>query len=117
MEEDETLELYDLHYSDLMALSASDHQSPPTSEKMEHLESVKSAIMKTLGPAGPGLLAINGVSKASILRQNLLPMARKLALLNNEDRKLVLKVFNFENEIKINCCFENVAYVFDEMTE
>ncbi|KAJ9547660.1 hypothetical protein OSB04_020203 [Centaurea solstitialis] len=102
MEEDETLELYRLHYSDLMALSSSDHHSPPlTPEKIEYLESVKSKIMETLGPSGPGLLAINGVPEASILRQTLLPMARKLALLNDDDRKLVLKDHGLGSDVPL----------------
>ena len=92
VEECETLELYDLHYSDLMALSSSDHQLPTTSETTPYLETVMTTIMKNLGPSGPGLLAITGVPKVSGLRQTLLPMARKLALLNSEDRKRVLKV-------------------------
>ncbi|KAI3773064.1 hypothetical protein L6452_04262 [Arctium lappa] len=101
MEEDETLELYDLHYSDLMALSSSDHKLPLTSENMEYLESVKIAIMKNLGPSGPGLLAITGVPNASILRRTLLPMARKLALLDNEDRKLVLKDHGLGSDVPL----------------
>ncbi|XP_024968476.1 uncharacterized protein LOC112507951 [Cynara cardunculus var. scolymus] len=100
-EEDETLELYDLHYSDLMALSSSDHQLSVTSEKMEYLESVKSTIMKNLGPSGPGLLAITGVPNASILRRTLLPMARKLALLKNEDRKLILKDHGLGSDVPL----------------
>nr|GEY41257.1 2-oxoglutarate (2OG) and Fe(II)-dependent oxygenase superfamily protein [Tanacetum cinerariifolium] len=48
-------------------------------------------IMKNLGPSGPGLLAVTGVPIASDLRETLLPLARKLALLNNDDRKRVLK--------------------------
>ncbi|KAL4572021.1 hypothetical protein LXL04_018789 [Taraxacum kok-saghyz] len=91
VEECENLELYDLHYSDLMALSSSDHQLPTTSETTPYLETVMTTIMKNLGPSGPGLLAITGVPKVSGLRQTLLPMARKLALLNSEDRKSVLK--------------------------
>nr|XP_043621290.1 uncharacterized protein LOC122593018 [Erigeron canadensis] len=104
MEEFETLELYELHYSDLVALSflsPLDDQSSPSSENMEYLESVMYKIMKNLGPSGPGLLAINGVPNASELRQILLPMARKLALLNNEDRKRVLKDHGLGSDVPL----------------
>ncbi|KVI12397.1 hypothetical protein Ccrd_009164 [Cynara cardunculus var. scolymus] len=79
----------------------SDHQLSVTSEKMEYLESVKSTIMKNLGPSGPGLLAITGVPNASILRRTLLPMARKLALLKNEDRKLILKDHGLGSDVPL----------------
>jgi len=48
--------------------------------------------MEALGPTGPGLLAITGVPNASNLRSHLLPLARSLALLPRETRKIVLKV-------------------------
>ncbi|KAI3783040.1 hypothetical protein L2E82_13102 [Cichorium intybus] len=101
MEEGETVELYDLRYSDLMALSSSDHQLPTTSKNIPYLESVMSKIMKNLGPSGPGLLAVTGVHNASALRQKLLPMARKLALLNNEDRKRVLKDHGLGSDVPL----------------
>lgn len=100
VEEGETLELYNLHYSDLMALSSSDQSLPTAYENMEYLESVMSTIMKNLGPSGPGLLAINGVPNSSVLRRTLLSMAPKLALLNHEDRKRLLKVFRMKLKCK-----------------
>ncbi|XP_076924676.1 uncharacterized protein LOC143587206 [Bidens hawaiensis] len=100
-EEVETLELYNLHYSDLMALSSSAHQLPTPYENNEHLESVMSTIMKNLGPSGPGLLAITGAPNASDLRRKLLSMARKLALLNNEDRKRVLKDHGLGSDVPL----------------
>lgn len=79
MEEAETIDLYELHYSDL--------SSPSTS-------TIVNSIMEALGPNGPGLLAITGVPNSSNLRSHLLPLARNLALLHRETRKLVLKVIN-----------------------
>ncbi|CAI9297268.1 unnamed protein product [Lactuca saligna] len=101
MEDGQTLELYDLHYSDLMALSSSDHRLPTTSENTSYLESVMTTVMKNLGPSGPGLLAVTGIPNASALRQTLLPMARKLALLNNEDRKHVLKDHGLGSDVPL----------------
>ncbi|KAD3068608.1 hypothetical protein R6Q59_017370 [Mikania micrantha] len=100
-EEGETLELYNLHYSDLMALSPSVHQLPTVYENSKYLESVMSTIIKNLGPLGPGLLAITGVPNASDLRRGLLPMARKLALLNNDDRKRVLKDHGLGSDVPL----------------
>ncbi|XP_076937896.1 uncharacterized protein LOC143605799 [Bidens hawaiensis] len=97
-EEIETLELYNLQYSDLMALSSSAHQLPTS---YEYLESVMSTIMKNLGPSSPGLLAITGVPDASDIRRKLLSMARKLALLNNEDRKRVLKDHGLGSDVPL----------------
>ncbi|XP_071719433.1 uncharacterized protein [Rutidosis leptorrhynchoides] len=97
VEEGETLELYHLHYSDLIALSSPDHQL----SNSDHLESVMTTIMKNLGPSGPGLLAITGVPNASHLRQTLLPMARKLALLNNQDQKRILKDHGLGSDVPL----------------
>ncbi|KAF5810646.1 putative isopenicillin N synthase [Helianthus annuus] len=100
-EEGETLELYNLHYSDLMTLSSSLDQFPTSYENNEYLESVMTTIMKNLGPSGPGLLAITGVPNASDLRPTLLPMAWKLALLNNDDRKRVLKDHGLGSDVPL----------------
>ncbi|KAK6164641.1 hypothetical protein DH2020_001505 [Rehmannia glutinosa] len=51
--------------------------------------------------AGPGLLSINGVPKARPLPQTLLPLARKLALLNNGDRKRILKDHNLGSDVPL----------------
>lgn len=74
MEEAETIDLYELQYSDL--------SSPSTSSMVD-------SIMEALEPTVPGLLA---VPIASNLRSHLLSLSRKLALLDLDTRKLVLKV-------------------------
>ena len=89
--EAETLEVYELSYSQLMLLSSGNVTSSAP-EQLDNVDSVISSLMETLGPAGPGLLAITGVPNASKLRKKLLPMARKLALLDPETRKSILKV-------------------------
>lgn len=88
----EVVELYELHYSDLLQLSSEKSLSDEFIEETQRLKSATRSVMKNLGPEGPGLLAITGVPEASNLRRTLLPLARKLALLNNEDRKRLLKV-------------------------
>ncbi|CAN0898447.1 hypothetical protein LINGRAHAP2_LOCUS19710 [Linum grandiflorum] len=101
MEEPEVLELYELHYSDLMLLYSestvspdlrNNHVSTPSpDDERRRLEMVRRKVMETLGPHGPGLLSITGVPWSCLLRSRLLPLAQKLALLDNERRKLILK--------------------------
>ncbi|KAK1420526.1 hypothetical protein QVD17_22197 [Tagetes erecta] len=95
-EESETLELYNLHYSDLMALSSSAHHLPT------QYKNIQSLIMKNLGPSGPGLLAITGVPNSSHLRRTLLSMAPNLALLTNQDhRKRLLKDHGLGSDVPL----------------
>lgn len=96
MEEAEVLELYELHYSDLMLLSSTITPSSLSlaEEERESLKLISRDIMEALGPTGPGLLSISGVPDASTLRRDLLPFARRLALLNPDDRKSILKVLS-----------------------
>ncbi|KAA8543279.1 hypothetical protein F0562_021226 [Nyssa sinensis] len=89
MEEGAILKPYELRFSDLMRLSSD--EVPSSLEEIERLESITRSVMENLGPTGPGLLAITGVPNASSLRRTLLPLARKLALLDTDDRKRVLK--------------------------
>ncbi|KAG5250564.1 2-oxoglutarate (2OG) and Fe(II)-dependent oxygenase superfamily [Salix suchowensis] len=65
--------------------------------------------METLGPTGPGLLSITGVPKASILRQRLLPLARKLALLDHDRRKHILKEHNLGSDVPLKNPDRNVS--------
>ncbi|XP_057965757.1 uncharacterized protein LOC131156246 isoform X1 [Malania oleifera] len=108
MEEAGILEPYELRYSDLMWLCSEDVSSPSSSpsssaaaEEIERVDSITRAIMDALGPAGPGLLTITGVPNASVLRHNLLPLASKLALLNNEDRKRILKEHGLGSDVPL----------------
>lgn len=94
MEDAAVLEPFELQYADLMLLSSLDRGSSSSSkEENKRLESITRTMMENLGPFGPGLLSITGVSKAYSLRHNLLPLASKLALLNDDNRKKILKVF------------------------
>lgn len=88
-EESQVLNLYDLRYSDLVLSSSS-------SEEVDRLDSVRREVMEAVGPTGPGLLAISGVPNASVLRRHL-PVARKLAFLDADHRKRILKVIS-------SCC-------------
>ncbi|KAL3849895.1 hypothetical protein ACJIZ3_011777 [Penstemon smallii] len=96
---EEIVELYELQYSDLKLLLPD--RKPPSYEEIERLELISETIIQNLGPGGPGLLSINGFPKARVLRQTLLPLARKLALLNNDDRKRILKEHNLGSDVPL----------------
>ncbi|KAK6141364.1 hypothetical protein DH2020_024914 [Rehmannia glutinosa] len=96
---EEILQLYEVQYSDLVTLMSD--QNPATVEEIERLELISKAILQNLGRDGPGLLSINGVPKARTLPQTLLPLARKLALLNNDDRKRILKDHNLGSDVPL----------------
>ncbi|KAL7151454.1 hypothetical protein ABFS83_04G032300 [Erythranthe nasuta] len=84
------LELYELQYSDLMKMCSD--QKPASNEEVERLKLISESIMQNLGRDGPGLLSIHGVPEARALPETLFPLARKLALLNDDHRKRILKL-------------------------
>ncbi|KAL6500518.1 hypothetical protein OROHE_025884 [Orobanche hederae] len=96
---EEILELYELQHSDLMTLLSD--QKPATIDEAVRLDLISKSIMQNLGPDGPGLISIDGVPKSRILGQNLLPMARKLSLLNSDDRKKILKDHNLGSDVPL----------------
>ncbi|CAA0832144.1 2-oxoglutarate (2OG) and Fe(II)-dependent oxygenase superfamily protein [Striga hermonthica] len=96
---EETLELYEVQHSDLISLSSD--QKTATMEEPQRLEIVSKSIMQNLGRDGPGLLSIVGVPNAQILARKLLPLARKLALLNNDERKKILKDHNLGSDVSL----------------
>ncbi|XP_057474988.1 uncharacterized protein LOC130763063 [Actinidia eriantha] len=96
------LEPYEVRFSDLMLLSSNKVSSPSfPSEEIERLESIARNVMENLGPSGPGLLTISGVPNASRLRRTLLPLARRLALLDVDDRKRVLKEHDLGSDVPL----------------
>ncbi|KAG6703560.1 hypothetical protein I3842_07G090400 [Carya illinoinensis] len=101
MEEAEVLELYEIQYSDLMLLSSKISSSSSLFEETDRLKLISRGIMEALGPAGPGLLSISGVLDASTLRRDLLPLARRLALLNPDERKRILKEHNLGSDVPL----------------
>ncbi|XP_031267065.1 uncharacterized protein LOC116125491 [Pistacia vera] len=109
MAEAEILELFELRYSDLKLLASSSSSSSSSKEDVERLETIRANIMESLGPRGPGLLSITGVPKASNLRRNLLPLARKLALLNPDHRKRIFKDHNLGSDVPLKNPERNVS--------
>ncbi|KAF8051651.1 hypothetical protein N665_1686s0006 [Sinapis alba] len=58
-------------------------------------------VMEALGPNGPGLLCITGVLGSALLRRKLLPMARKLALLDPDKRNRILKEHQLGSDVPL----------------
>ncbi|OVA03479.1 Oxoglutarate/iron-dependent dioxygenase [Macleaya cordata] len=99
--EAEIMEPFEIHYSDLVLLSSSSRISSYSKEELSRLESISETIMQTLGPSGPGLLAVTGVPRGCELRRTLLPLARKLSLLNNEDRRRILNEHRLGTDVSL----------------
>ncbi|XAR61172.1 hypothetical protein NMG60_11034801 [Bertholletia excelsa] len=93
------MEPYELRFSDLVRLSSDNVSS--SSGEIERLGSIARSIMENLGPTGPGLITITGVPDSGNLRRTLLPLARRLALLNAEDRKRVLKEHGLGSDVPL----------------
>lgn len=101
VEETEILQLYEVQYSDLKLISSDTESSSLTTQQNQRLESIKKTIMEALGHRGPGLLSVVNVPNASTLRHKLLPLARKLALLNPNQRKHILKEHNLGSDVPL----------------
>ncbi|GAA0157466.1 oxidoreductase [Lithospermum erythrorhizon] len=100
MEKPQVIQLYELPYADLVGLTSS---SPSTQspEEIQRLGKITRNVMECLGPTGPGLIGVSGVPEASRLRQRLLPLARKLSLLSNDQRKRILKEHNLGSDVPL----------------
>ncbi|XP_075491557.1 uncharacterized protein LOC142529801 [Primulina tabacum] len=96
---EDTMDLFQLQYSDLLQLSADEVSASPAENR--RLGLISDQIMHEIGTTGPGLLSVIGVPKARLLRQALLPLARKLAILGNEDRKRILKEYNLGSDVPL----------------
>ncbi|XP_017701668.2 uncharacterized protein LOC108510662 [Phoenix dactylifera] len=102
--EAEVLEPFELPFSDLLLLSSAASAPSRLSsspQELARLESLSAAVMQALGPSGAGLLSITGVPKAPALRRALLPLARKLALLDNKDRARILKEHGLGSDVPL----------------
>lgn len=85
--EAEILEPYQLSFSDLL--------------DQKRCQLISRNVMEALGPNGPGLLCITGVLGSALLRRKLLPMARKLALLDPDKRNRILKEQHLGSDVPL----------------
>ncbi|KAL1197613.1 hypothetical protein V5N11_007167 [Cardamine amara subsp. amara] len=98
MAEAEILQPFELSFSDLL-LSSRFHSSSPRDRK--RCQWISRNVMEALGPTGPGLLCITGVLGSALLRRKLLPMARKLALLDPDKRNRILKEHHLGSDVPL----------------
>ncbi|XP_078436291.1 2-oxoglutarate (2OG) and Fe(II)-dependent oxygenase superfamily protein [Wolffia australiana] len=107
MATEEILEPFELNFSDLLRFSSSplsDSSSP------DCLDSVYDGVMEALGPLGPGLLCVAGVPlDFNLLRQKILPLARKLALLSSGDRDRILKCHGLGSDVPLKNPYRTVS--------
>ncbi|KAK3407258.1 hypothetical protein EUGRSUZ_K03337 [Eucalyptus grandis] len=104
---------YELSYSDLVLLSSPRRRPlPPSSSpeaELSRLDTIKGSVMEALGPGGPGLLCVRDVPEAPALRRELLPLARRLALLDPERRRRVLQVHQLGTDVPMKDPHRNVS--------
>ncbi|XP_010512741.1 PREDICTED: uncharacterized protein LOC104788668 isoform X1 [Camelina sativa] len=105
MAETEILEPYQVSFLDLVRL-LSRFQSP---RDRKRFQCISRKVMSALGPTGPGLLCITGVLGSALLRRQLLPMARKLALLNPDKRVRILKEHHLGSDVSLKNPLRDVS--------
>ncbi|CAN6439652.1 unnamed protein product [Victoria cruziana] len=103
------LNAFELRYSDLVLLSSS--SSPPSMSvaSQEWLDSISRRVVETLGPGGHGLLAVTGVPNAGEISRKLLFFARKLALLDDDRRRRILKGHRLGTDVPLKDPDRNVS--------
>ncbi|CAL5039849.1 unnamed protein product [Urochloa decumbens] len=84
------LDIAELSFSDLALL-----QSPETPADDSRRRRVLDTVATELGRGGSGLLAIAEVPRVGALRRRLLPLSRRLALMDYPTRSQILKVTHF----------------------
>ncbi|EOA25915.1 hypothetical protein CARUB_v10019295mg [Capsella rubella] len=107
MAETEILEPYQLSLSDLLLWSSRFQSSSPRDRK--RCQCISRNVMSALGPSGPGLLCITGVLGSALLRRQLLPMARKLALLVPDKRIRILKEHHLGSDVSLKNPLRDVS--------
>ncbi|CAA7030448.1 unnamed protein product [Microthlaspi erraticum] len=96
--ESEILEPFELSLSDLRLFSRFHSSSRRDRSRCQW---ISRNVMEALGPTGPGLLCITGVLGSALLRRQLLPMARKLALLDPDKRIRLLKEHRLGSDVPL----------------
>ncbi|KAF0929265.1 hypothetical protein E2562_019587 [Oryza meyeriana var. granulata] len=89
------LDIADLPFSDLLLLNSPD--LPDDGRRGRLLATVASS----LGRGGYGLLAITNVPRAAALRRRLLPLARRLAVMDHPSRSQLLKKHGLGSDVPL----------------
>ncbi|CAD6254359.1 unnamed protein product [Miscanthus lutarioriparius] len=90
------LDIAELPFSDLVVLL-----SPETPADDGRFRRVVEAVATELGRGGSGLLAVAGVPRVGALRRRLLPLARRLALMDHPIRSQLLKKHGLGSDVPL----------------
>ncbi|PWZ28166.1 hypothetical protein Zm00014a_002896 [Zea mays] len=90
------LDIAELSFSDLVALL-----SPETLADDGRCRRVVDTVATELGRGGSGLLAIDGVPRVGALRRRLLPLARRVALMDHLTRSQLLKKHGLGSDVPL----------------
>ncbi|OEL37086.1 hypothetical protein BAE44_0001895 [Dichanthelium oligosanthes] len=90
------LDIAELPFADLLLL-----HSPETPSDDPRRRRVLDAVATELGRGGSGLLAIAGVPRVAALRRRLLPLSRRLALMDHPTRSQILKKHGLGSDVPL----------------
>ncbi|KAI5021025.1 hypothetical protein ZWY2020_054435 [Hordeum vulgare] len=104
-----TLDIDDIPFADLLlillppeeaAAASGDHDDDEAEDGRRRR--LLATVWAALGPGGAGLLAVSGVPRAASLRRRLLPLARRLALMDHPSRAHLLKKHGLGSDVPLN---------------
>uniref|UniRef100_A0A0D9XIJ2 Isopenicillin N synthase-like Fe(2+) 2OG dioxygenase domain-containing protein n=1 Tax=Leersia perrieri TaxID=77586 RepID=A0A0D9XIJ2_9ORYZ len=90
------LDIAELPFSDLLLLI-----SPDLPDDDGRRGRLLATVVTSLGRGGSGLLAITGVPRAAALRRRLLPLARRLAVMDHASRSQILKKHGLGSDVPL----------------
>ncbi|KAL6870746.1 hypothetical protein ACP4OV_014594 [Aristida adscensionis] len=92
------LDIAEIPFSDLALLLSPEEAAATDGDRLRR---VLATVGAELGRGGPGLLAVAGVPRAGALRRRLLPLARRLALMDHPTRALLLKKHGLGSDVAL----------------
>ncbi|KAM0877748.1 hypothetical protein ACQ4PT_035307 [Festuca glaucescens] len=93
------LDIDEIPFSDLLLLPSP--EAPATADDDGRRRRLLSTVWAALGRGGTGLLAVAGVPRAAALRRRLLPLARRLALMEHASRAHLLKKHGVGSDVPL----------------
>ncbi|KAM3399753.1 hypothetical protein ACQJBY_004907 [Aegilops geniculata] len=94
------LDIDEIPFADLLLLLLSP-EAAAASDDDGRRRRLLATVWAALGPGGAGLLAVSGVPRAVALRRRLLPLARRLALMDHPSRAHLLKKHGLGSDVPL----------------
>ncbi|KAF6987373.1 hypothetical protein CFC21_005027 [Triticum aestivum] len=94
------LDIHEIPFADLLLLLLSP-EAAAAGDADGRRRRLLATVWAALGPGGAGLLAVSGVPRAAALRRRLLPLARRLALMDNPSRARLLKKHGLGSDVPL----------------